>query len=114
MMSLSNHWVLIPMLLCIDAGNTNIVMGIFQDDTLRNHWRIRTERDMTSDEFTVLINNLFIPARLEIQSIRDVIISCVVPPLLSSLKEFCLVHFNHEPMIVGPDIRIGLDRKSVV
>ena len=99
------------MLLCIDAGNTNIVIGIFQNDILRNHWRIRTEKDMTSDEFTVLINNLFIPAQLEIQSIRDVIISSVVPPLLSSLKEFCLLHFNHEPMIVGPDIETGLTIK---
>ncbi|HDH88033.1 MAG TPA: type III pantothenate kinase, partial [Desulfobacteraceae bacterium] len=99
------------MLLCIDAGNTNIVIGIFQDDILRNHWRIRTEREMTSDEFTVLISNLFISAKLEIQSIRDVIISCVVPPLLSSLKEFCLLHFNHEPMIVGPDTNTGLPIK---
>ena len=110
-MSLSNHWILVPMLLCIDAGNTNIVIGIFQDDILRNHWRIRTEIDMTSDEFTVLINNLFIPAQLEIKSIRDVIISCVVPPLLGSLKEFCFLHFNQEPMIVGPDIKTGLPIK---
>ena len=96
------------MLLCIDVGNTNIVIGIFHNDILQNHWRIRTERDMTSDEFTVLINNLLIPAQLRLLNIRDVIISCVVPPLLSSLKEFCLLHFDHEPLIVGPDIKTGL------
>jgi len=96
------------MLLCIDVGNTNIVLGIFQDDTMLNHWRMRTEREMTSDELTVLINNLFIPAQLEINRISDIIISCVVPPLLSPLKEFCFLHFNQEPMIVGLDIKTGL------
>jgi len=99
------------MLLCIDIGNTNIVLGIFQDDTMVNHWRIRTERDMTSDELGVLINNLFMPAQLEINSIRDIIISCVVPPLLSAFKEFCLIYCNHEPMIVGPGIKTGMPIK---
>ena len=101
----------IYMLLCLDVGNTNIVLGIFKDDKMLNHWRMRTEREMTSDELGILINNLFIPAQLEISSISDVIISCVVPTLLSSLKEFCLLHFNQEPMIVGPGIKTGLPIK---
>jgi len=96
------------MLLCIDVGNTNIVLGIFQDDTMRNHWRLRTERDMTSDELGMLINNLFVPAQLDISGIRDVIVSCVVPPLVNALKEFCLLYLDHEPMIVGPDIETGM------
>jgi type III pantothenate kinase len=96
------------MLLCIDVGNTNIVLGVFQDDTMLNHWRIRTEKDMTGDELAILINNLFTPAQLEISSIRNVIISCVVPPLLSAFREFCLLHCNHEPMIVGPGLKTGI------
>jgi type III pantothenate kinase len=96
------------MLLCIDVGNTNIVLGVFQDDTMLNHWRIRTEKDMTGDELAILINNLFTPAQLEISSIRNVIISCVVPPLLSAFREFCLLYCNHEPMIVGPDLKTGI------
>jgi len=96
------------MLLCIDIGNTNIVLGIFQNDKIINHWRIRTEREMTSDELGILINNLFKPAQLNINSIRDIIISCVVPTLLSACKEFCLLYFNHEPMIVGQDIKTGM------
>ena len=99
------------MLLCIDVGNTNIVLGIFQDDKMINHWRIRTEKDMTSDELGVLINNLFIPAKLEINSIKDIITSCVVPPLLSVFKEFCLLYFHHETMIVGPGIKTGMPIK---
>ena len=99
------------MLLCIDVGNTNIVLGIFQDDTMLSHWRIRTERDMTSDELGILVNNLFTPAQLDINGIRDVIVSCVVPPLLDTFKEFCVLYFKHEPLIVGPDIKTGMPIK---
>jgi len=76
-----------------------------------NHWRIRTEKDMTSDEVGILINNLFIPAQLELNSIRDTIISCVVPSLLSAFKDFCLLYLNHEPMVVGSGIRTGMPIK---
>ena len=96
------------MLLCIDVGNTNIVLGIFRDDRMLNHWRIRTETDMTSDELGVVIRNLLKPARLEIEGIRGIIISCVVPPLLSAFKDFCLLYLHHEPMIVGPGIETGM------
>jgi len=96
------------MLLCIDVGNTNVVLGIFQDDKMLNHWRLRTERDMTSDELSILVNSLFVPAQLEINRIRDMIVSCVVPPLLSAFIEFSLLHLNHEPMIVGPSIKTGM------
>ncbi len=99
------------MLLCIDIGNTNIVLGIFQDDKMLNHWRIRTERDMTGDEVGILINNLFMPTQLEVKSISDIIISCVVPPLLSGFKDFCLLYLNREAMIVGPGIETGMPIK---
>lgn len=99
------------MLLCIDVGNTNIVLGIFQNDQMVNHWRIRTERDMTSDELSVLINNLFFPSHLRVKDIKDVIISCVVPPLLSSFKEFCILNFNKEPMIVDHNLKTGMPIK---
>ena len=99
------------MLLCIDIGNTNIVLGIFQDDKMLNHWRIRTERDMTGDEVGILINNLFMPTQLEVRSISDIIISCVVPPLLSGFKDFCLLYLNREAMIVGPGIETGMPIK---
>jgi len=96
------------MLLCIDVGNTNIVIGIYKNETLHMHWRIRTERDMTSDEVCLLLNNLFSPTKLELSHITDVIISCVGPPLLSAFKEFCLHALNHEPLIVSSDIDAGI------
>jgi type III pantothenate kinase len=96
------------MLLCIDIGNTNIVLGIFQDDTMLNHWRIRTERGMTSDELGILVQGLFVSVRLQMGSIKGIIISCVVPTLLSSFRDFCLLYCNREPMIVGPEIEMGM------
>lgn len=96
------------MLLCIDVGNTNTVLGIFQNDTLLKNWRIRTQRDMTSDELGIMINSLFLPAHLKVESITDVIISCVVPPLLSAFREFCYLLFNRKPIIVGADLSTGM------
>ena len=96
------------MLLCIDVGNTNIVIGIYKDEVLHTHWRLRTERDMTSDELGLLLNSLFVPAKLEVNRITNVIISCVVPPLLSAFREFCMLVLNREPLIVSPDIETGI------
>jgi type III pantothenate kinase len=96
------------MLLCIDIGNTNIVAGVFKGCKLKNHWRIRTERDMTSDELAVLINNLFMPAQISLKSISNTIISCVVPPLLNTFKEFCHLYLDLEPMVVSTDIETGM------
>ncbi len=96
------------MLLCIDVGNTNIVLGVFQDDKMLNHWRIRTQRDMTSDELAIVIYSLFTPVNLEIDSIKGTIISCVVPALLSSFKDLCLLYLNHEPVVVGPGVKTGI------
>ena len=99
------------LLFCVDIGNTNIVLGIFEDGAMLNHWRIRTERDMTTDELAILINNLFIPAKLEPRRIGDVVISCVVPPLLSAFKDFCVCNLQKEPLIVGPSIKTGMPIK---
>lgn len=96
------------MLLCIDVGNTNIVIGIYNNDSLHTHWRIRTERDMTSDEVGLLLNNLFSPVQLEVNRITDVIISCVVPTLLSAFREFSLTALNREPLIVSADTESGI------
>jgi len=99
------------MLLCIDIGNTNIVLGIFINDSMVNHWRIRTERDMTSDELSILVSNLFFPSHLKVKDIKDIIISCVVPPLLNPFKEFCILQLNKEPMIVDHRLNTGMPIK---
>ena len=99
------------MLLVIDVGNTNTVLGLFDQDQLLHDWRIRTEIDHTIDEYGVLIYNLYQSIRMkakEIKSVRSIIISCVVPPMLNILEPLCIKYFNIKPMIVGPGIKTGM------
>lgn len=96
------------MLFCIDVGNTNIVWGITDGDQILNHWRIRTERDITADELGILVNNLFRTAGRKLEDISDIIIACVVPPLLYPLEEFAKRYFKVTPLIVGPATDTGM------
>ncbi len=99
------------MLLVIDVGNTNTVLGLFDSDRLIHDWRIRTEIDHTIDEYGVLISNLYHSSRMnakEIKSVTDIIISCVVPPMLNILEPLCMKYFKIKPMIVGPGIKTGM------
>ncbi len=89
------------MLFVIDVGNTNTVLGVYDGDRLVEDWRIRTERNMTEDEFYVMVVTLFNGAGISPESIRRTIISCVVPPLMSNLDSFCRKYFGHEPRWVN-------------
>jgi type III pantothenate kinase len=99
------------MLLVIDVGNTNTVLGLFDEDSLQHDWRIRTEIDHTIDEYGVLIYNLYQSSRMkakEIKAVTAIIISCVVPPMLNILEPLCIKYFNIKPLIVGPGIKTGM------
>jgi type III pantothenate kinase len=96
------------MLLCIDIGNTNIVLGVTDRDRIVDHWRIRTEKEATADELGILIGNLFRLSNIQMEDISDIIISCVVPPLLNSLEEVSGRYFNVKPLIVGPGLKTGM------
>ncbi len=99
------------MLLVIDVGNTNTVLGLFDEDKLIHDWRIRTEIDHTVDEYGMLIFNLYQSSRMkteEIKAVTAIIISCVVPPMLNILEPLCVKYFNVKPMIVGPGIKTGM------
>jgi len=99
------------MLLVIDVGNTNTVLGLFDEDSLQHDWRIRTEIDHTIDEYGVLIYNLYQSIRMkskEIKAVTAIIISCVVPPMLNILEPLCVKYFNIKPLIVGPGIKTGM------
>lgn len=85
------------MLLVIDVGNTNTVLGIYEKDQLIKDWRIRTEPNTTEDEFSVLIAGLFSAGKFEIGQIKKTIISCVVPPMVPILDPFCKKYLNHAP-----------------
>jgi len=95
-------------LLVIDVGNTNIVLGVFQEKDLLYHWRISTDRQRTADEYGILIYNLFQHNRMDMKHVRSVIISSVVPPLIVPLQRMCVRYFGGDPLIVGPGIKTGI------
>jgi type III pantothenate kinase len=88
------------MLLVIDVGNTNTVMGVFDGRTLKRSWRIRTERNTTEDEFNVLVAGLFKQSGLVFGNIDECIISCVVPPIVTILDAFGRKYLGHPPQWV--------------
>jgi type III pantothenate kinase len=99
------------MLLVIDVGNTNTVLGLYDGGQLVHDWRIRTVIDHTIDEYGMLIFNLYQSSRMktkEMKAISGIIISCVVPPMLNILEPVCVKYFNLKPLIVGPGIKTGM------
>ncbi len=96
------------MLLVIDVGNTNTVLGIYEGTHLVDSWRIWTERDRTSDEYGILMRNLFSSRAIALEKIGDVSISCVVPPMLNMLLELCEKYFHVEPLVVDVGIQLGM------
>jgi type III pantothenate kinase len=98
------------MLLTLDVGNTNTVLGLyrFASDELITHWRVSTLRTQTADEYGVLFLNLFAMRKVEASEVSAIIISSVVPPLESTLRQVCERYFNLKPMFVEPGIKTGM------
>jgi len=98
------------MLLTLDVGNTNTVLGLYRlaSDELITHWRISTLRTQTADEYGVLFLNLFSMRKIEATGISSIIISSVVPPLESTLRQVCERYFSLKPMFVEPGIKTGM------
>src|SRR6202451_892250 len=98
------------MLLTLDVGNTNTVLGLYRlaSDELITHWRISTLRTQTADEYGVLFLNLFAMRKVEATEVSAIIISSVVPPLESTLRQVCERYFNLKPMFVEPGIKTGM------
>jgi type III pantothenate kinase len=96
------------MLLALDAGNTNITVGIFDGGNLVDHRRLRTVREQTSDEWGILLLNLLRYASLEPAAIHGIIISSVVPPLNAALAEMARRYFRTEAVFVTAQTDTGL------
>lgn len=99
------------MLLVIDVGNTNIVLGVFQDEELLYDWRISTEKDRTSDEYGLLFEQIFKFNNIDVEELENIIISSVVPPLMHTLPAMSVKYFNIEPIVVGPGVKTGMNIK---
>jgi type III pantothenate kinase len=96
------------MLLAVDVGNTNTVLGVFRDANLIANWRLTTARDQTVDEYGILTRDLFTIATLDPHEIRGVIISSVVPPLNSTLEGMAERYFHTKALFVEPGVRTGM------
>jgi type III pantothenate kinase len=96
------------MLLVIDVGNTNTVLGVFDGKELRAQWRLTTSREQTADEYGILARNLFTLAGIEFNQIRGVMVASVVPPLNAVLEEMAAKYFHLKPLLLEPGVRTGL------
>lgn len=90
------------MLLVIDIGNTNIVLGIYDNMDLLRDWRIRTDSRMTEDEFRVFSSHLFSEIGVDATKIQKVVVSSVVPPMAGLIDSFCRKYLGCPPCWVGP------------
>ena len=96
------------MLLVVDIGNSNIVLGTYENKELQRHWRISTDRQRTGDEYGMLINNLFNYHKMSIEDIEAIIISSVVPSLIVPFSKMCERYFHVKPLVVGPGTKTGI------
>jgi type III pantothenate kinase len=106
------------MLLVLDVGNTNTVLGVFGPNRdapgdrhhgpLIAHWRVTTVKSQTVDEYGVLFRNLFAMNGIEVSSVRGIVVSSVVPPLDSTLREVCERYFHIKPLFVEPGVKTGM------
>ena len=98
------------MLLAIDVGNSNTVLGLYNHDSpdLVADWRITTHKNQTSDEYGVLFMNLFAMRQIDVSKISAIVVSSVVPPLDTTLRRLCERYFGLRPIFVEPGIKTGM------
>jgi type III pantothenate kinase len=96
------------MLLALDVGNTNTVVGVFRGKELAADWRLTTARDQTIDEYGILTRDLFTLAGLEPREIEGVIVSSVVPPLNGTLAGMAERYFKKKALFIEPGVKTGM------
>jgi len=96
------------MLLAIDVGNSNIVLGVFDGDRLTESWRLQTLRERTADELGILVTHLLVERQLDKAKVDGIIISSVVPPLTGTMEEMAERYFGLAPMTVDPSTNTGM------
>ncbi len=106
------------MLLVLDVGNTNTVLGVFEPTPTEHgavhygrliaNWRVSTTKTQTVDEYGVLFRNLFAMSGLDVGSVQGAVVSSVVPPLDSTLREVCERYFHSRPLFIEPGVKTGM------
>ncbi len=97
------------MILAIDVGNTQIVVALFDEDTLKNSWRLSSDKNKSSDELGMVMMQLLELSGISSEDIEDVIISSVVPPVMHSLTNAIKRYIGRTPLVVGAGIKTGLN-----
>ena len=96
------------MLLAIDVGNTNIVLGVFQGAELIRSWRLQTLRDRTADELGLAVDGLFVHGKIDRTRIEGVVLGSVVPPLTNTVVGMLWKYFERSPLVVDPASNSGM------
>jgi type III pantothenate kinase len=99
------------MLLVVDVGNTHTVLGVYEGEKLLHHWRVWTDQQKTSDEYGILIRNLYDGSHLSSREIDSIVVSSVVPPLTPTIVDLCMRYFGIAPLVVGPGVKTGISIK---
>lgn len=96
------------MLLAIDVGNTQTVVGLYEGGHLAHHFRLASDRRRTQDEYGVLLRELLHEVGVDRARIDDAVLASVVPPLTAVFQQMCRSGFQCEPLVVGPGVKTGM------
>jgi type III pantothenate kinase len=96
------------MLFCIDIGNTNITLGLYEGEMLGPHWRLATDHDRMPDEFAMQLMALFTYAKLSAADVDGIALASVVPPLTGKWVEVCRTYLGCEPLVVDANTKTGI------
>lgn len=96
------------MLLVFDVGNTHIVVGIYKEDKLVQHWRLHTNQRATEDEYAILLRNLLLAENITPNEITGIAVSSVVPPVTGILRKLAEKYYQINPLILGSDVKTDL------
>ena len=99
------------MILTMDIGNTNIKIGLFDNNKLARYWRLATKRSYTSDELGVLVTSLFRSRNVDMGLVQGIMLSSVVPTINYTVEHMCRDYFGVDPAFVAPGIKTGIDIK---
>lgn len=99
------------MILVLDVGNTNIVLGVYENKELIANWRLSTDFQRTADEYGIQVTQLFLQSKLDPTDVEGVIISSVVPNIMYSLEHMIVKYFEIIPIVVGPGVKTGINVK---
>ncbi|MDP6494037.1 MAG: type III pantothenate kinase, partial [Dehalococcoidia bacterium] len=96
------------MLLAIDVGNSNVTMGVFQEEELVATWRLATDIHKLPDEYGLMIRSLLPLKGVDPQNVHSIAICSVVPPLTQVFEELAVIHFGVQPLVVGTGTKTGV------